>query len=129
MAVVLVGIKTYFWLTLTMPVSSVESMLAQLETAAFLSFTLKIFHSISRVYNGWTHTVQFAGMFSHTVSRTVVTSRHCPVDVDSVCMRGSRIMMSGVLPTRMGHRVMAPSSLAEAYAMMYILFFFSFPFL
>jgi hypothetical protein len=52
MAVVLVGIKTYFWLTLTMPVSSVESMLAQLETAAFLSFTLKIFHSISRVYNG-----------------------------------------------------------------------------
>lgn len=68
------------------------------------------------------------GIFSHTVSRTVVTSRHCPVDVDSVCMRGSRIMMSGVLPTRMGHRVMAPSSLAEAYAMMYILFFF-FPFL
>lgn len=37
-------------------------------------------------------------------------------------------MMSGVLPTRMRHRVMAPSSLAEAYAMMYILFFF-FPFL
>jgi len=52
MDVVLVGIKTCFWLTLTMSVFSVETMIVQLETGLLLSFTLKIVHSISRVYNG-----------------------------------------------------------------------------
>lgn len=51
MYVVLVGIKICFWLTLIMSVFSVESMIVQLETALLLSFTFKIFHSISIFYN------------------------------------------------------------------------------
>ena len=100
MDVVLVGIKTCFWLTLTMSVSSVESWAWNCAPFEFHleDFPLN-FQSLQWLN---TYTIRSAGMFkfNHTVSRTVVTSRHYPVDVDAVCMRGNRIMMNGVLLTQ-----------------------------
>jgi len=94
------GIKICFWLTLTMSVSSVES---STWNCAPFEFHLEDF-PLNFQSLQWlnTYTIRSAGMFkfNHTVSRTVVTSRHYPVDVDAVCMRGNRIMMNGVLLTQ-----------------------------
>lgn len=43
-----------------------------------------------------------------------------------LCMRGNRIMMNGAPDAGMGHHVRTPSSLANTYTMLYILFFLPF---